>query len=77
MKLDQNGCRKCGSEMLPSKDFANKMTGINDFTEIMGVTTINKNLKRSILVNTLKCSKCQWTLSISRMTNDEKFALID
>ena len=63
MKSEQNGCRKCGTEMKPSKAIVNKMTGKPDF--IGGeVCTVSPDPKQPVLVDCLKCTKCGWSVTI-------------
>ena len=63
MNEQHNGCRKCGNEMLPSRDLVNRMTESSDFASVGEVVTLSRDPKHSVMVDTLKCSKCQWTIS--------------
>jgi hypothetical protein len=75
MSKQHNACRKCGAEMLPSRDLVNRLMGSADFSG-GEVVTLSRDPKQPVLVDALKCSKCQWTVSNQPMTNYEKFALV-
>jgi hypothetical protein len=64
LKIEQNGCRKCGAEMLPSKAIVNKMTGRADFIGSKDVVTMSLDPRQPVLVDCLKCSKCGWSVSL-------------
>lgn len=62
MNEQHNGCRKCGSEMKPSRDLVNRLAGIADFYGSK-VVTISRDPRQAVMVDSLKCSKCSWTVS--------------
>jgi DNA-directed RNA polymerase subunit M/transcription elongation factor TFIIS len=74
LKTAQNGCRKCDSEMLPSKAIVCRATGMSDFIGSKDVVTMSPDPRQPVLVDCLKCSKCGY--SISHSTNNERFALV-
>ena len=63
MTEHNNGCRKCGNEMRTSRDLVNRISGRADFARVGEVVTMSRDPKHSVMVDTLKCSKCQWTIS--------------
>lgn len=74
---DLQKCRKCGSEMKPSKAIECKLTGKPDFAGDKYACTVSPDPKQPMLVDCLKCASCGWSVSWTPMTNDEKFALVD
>jgi DNA-directed RNA polymerase subunit M/transcription elongation factor TFIIS len=83
-KEQQNGCRKCGSEMIPSKAIVCRATGMSDFIGSKDVVTMSPDPRKPVLIDCLKCSKCGYSISTYQChkdyppcTFDEKFANID
>jgi ribosomal protein L37E len=73
----KNGCRKCGSEMLPSKAIVCRATGMSDFIGSKDVVTMSPNPKQHVLVDCLKCASCGWSVSNPPKPTDKKFYLMD
>jgi DNA-directed RNA polymerase subunit M/transcription elongation factor TFIIS len=62
-KSTQNGCRKCGSEMKPSKAIVCHATGMSDIIGSKDVVTMSLDPRKPVLVDCLKCSKCGYSIS--------------
>ena len=43
MSKQNNGCRKCGNEMRPSRDLVNRMTGRADFSRVGEVVSMSRD----------------------------------
>lgn len=63
MSEQNNGCRKCGSEMRPGTAIVNKMTGISDFIGSKDVVTLSPDPKQPVMVDCLKCTRCGWSVT--------------
>jgi hypothetical protein len=62
-KTLQNGCRKCGAEMLPGVALVNRLRGVPDFVGSKDVVTMSPDTKAPVRVRCLKCVKCGWSVS--------------
>jgi ribosomal protein L40E len=80
LKTAQNGCRKCGAEMLPSKAIVCRATGMSDFIGSKDVVTMSPDPREPVLVDCEKCRSCGWSVTpgtpMRPMTNNERFALV-
>ena len=64
MSEQNNGCRKCGNEMRPSKAIVCKSTFHADFIGSKDVVTVSPDPRRFTLEDCLKCTSCGWSVTL-------------